>query len=268
TEVGHDSMAPTLVNGYPGAGSYLRTISYEMDMEQIDELIARAQSCEQYIKYECYQSRLLSNPGSDPSWGWWVSRSNLSMDYWGGSYPGSGACACAQLNECQGLPGNTNPCNCDAGFALDGVFDDGFLTHKEHLPVLELRFGDTGTAHDQKWGVHTLGPLRCTSDNLFDNVVTFHEAHETIALPTLGGTPSSDVRFQFKTKQSTGNLLQSTGNEHFVEIKLVSGNTIHFRFSVGSGMQTLEKVTAYPLNDDNWHTLYVERNRKQAILQL
>lgn len=63
TEVGHDSMAPTLVNGYPGAGSYLRTISYEMDMEQIDELIARAQSCEQYIKYECYQSRLLSNPG-------------------------------------------------------------------------------------------------------------------------------------------------------------------------------------------------------------
>lgn len=103
--------------------------------------------------------------GSDPSWGWWVSRSNLSMDYWGGSYPGSGACACAQLNECQGLPGNTNPCNCDAGFALDGVFDDGFLTHKEHLPVLELRFGDTGTAHDQKWGVHTLGPLRCTSDS-------------------------------------------------------------------------------------------------------
>ena len=46
------------------------------------------------------------------------------------------------------------------------------------------------------------------------------------------------------------------------------GNTIHFRFNVGNGIQTLEQVTAYPLNDDQWHTIHVERNRRQATLKV
>ena len=37
---------------------------------------------------------------------------------------------------------------------------------------------------------------------------------------------------------------------------------------MGNGIQTLEKMTAYPLNDDNWHTVHVERNRKQAQLRI
>ena len=97
-----------------------------------------------------------------PSWGWWVGRTNLNMRYWGGSSPGSGKCQCALQNECKrGEP----TCNCDAGLAQDNVFDDGFLRHKEHLPVMELRFGDTGSLNDQKWGEHTLGPLRCYGDS-------------------------------------------------------------------------------------------------------
>ncbi len=46
------------------------------------------------------------------------------------------------------------------------------------------------------------------------------------------------------------------------------GNSLHFRFDVGNGIQTLEKTTAYPLNDDQWHTVHVERNRKQAMLKV
>jgi contactin associated protein-like 2 len=46
------------------------------------------------------------------------------------------------------------------------------------------------------------------------------------------------------------------------------GNSIQFRFDVGNGIQTLEKTTAYPLNDDDWHTLHIERNRKQAMLRV
>lgn len=49
---------------------------------------------------------------------------------------------------------------------------------------------------------------------------------------------------------------------------VVVGNIIQFRFNVGNGIQTLEKMTAYPLNDDNWHTIHVERNRKQARLRV
>lgn len=102
-----------------------------------------------------------------PSWGWWVGRTELIMQYWGGSSPGSKMCACALKNECKTASAGVskNPCNCDAGLPQEDVFDDGYLTHKEHLPVMELRFGDTGTLTDEKWGRHLLGPLRCVGDS-------------------------------------------------------------------------------------------------------
>ena len=37
--------------------------------------------------------------------------------------------------------------------------DSGFLTIKSHLPVKQLRFGDTGGRHEK--GYHTLGKLEC-----------------------------------------------------------------------------------------------------------
>ena len=46
------------------------------------------------------------------------------------------------------------------------------MTYKEHLPVLELRFGDTGSLNDPKRGWHTLGELVCSGDrelNLFND---------------------------------------------------------------------------------------------------
>jgi len=46
------------------------------------------------------------------------------------------------------------------------------------------------------------------------------------------------------------------------------GNIIQFRFDVGNGIQTLEKMTAYPLNDNFWHLVHIERNRKQAMLRI
>ena len=43
---------------------------------------------------------------------------------------------------------------------------------------------------------------------------------------------------------------------------------IQFRFDVGNGIQTLQKETAYLLNDNRWHLVHVERNRKQARLRV
>ncbi len=104
-----------------------------------------------------------SNDPNKPSWGWWVGRTNQNMRYWGGSSPGSGKCKCALKNECRD---NNEFCNCDADKAEEDISDDGFLTHKEHLPVMELRFGDTGSISDMSsWGEHTLDPLRCSGDS-------------------------------------------------------------------------------------------------------
>jgi hypothetical protein len=49
-------------------------------------------------------------------------------------------------------------CNCDAN---DGVLreDSGYLTDKNTLPAMQLRFGDTGSSNE--YGFHTLGKLLC-----------------------------------------------------------------------------------------------------------
>ena len=85
------------------------------------------------------------------------------MDYWGGALPGSRKCECGILGNCADP---TKWCNCDAD--LDTLLEDsGDITEKEHLPVKQLRFGDTGTPVDDKMGRYTLGPLICEGDGKF-----------------------------------------------------------------------------------------------------
>ena len=76
TVIGHDSESRTLVNGYESPGSYNKKIKYDISVEQIFAIIRQSRNCEQFIKYECYNSVLLGN--SD---GWWVSRQDWKMNY-------------------------------------------------------------------------------------------------------------------------------------------------------------------------------------------
>ena len=60
TFIGHDSEAQITVNGYDPPGSYVRSINYATNnMEALEEVIERAQTCRQYIEYKCNNSRLL-----------------------------------------------------------------------------------------------------------------------------------------------------------------------------------------------------------------
>ena len=47
------------------------------------------------------------------------------------------------------------------------LFDSGELTVKEHLPVRQLRIGDTGSPLDGKKARYTLGPLICEGDSKY-----------------------------------------------------------------------------------------------------
>ena len=152
TIVSHDSEAKTLVDGYGSAGSYSRDVSYNgVGKAQLVSLTGVSQKCEQFIKYECYDSRLLyhGNP-----YGWWVSRNGQKMMYWGGATPGSGSCACGMTNSCAT---SGYKCNCDTN-DYNWREDSGLLTDKTTLPVSQLRFGDSNS-----WdkGYHTLGKLKC-----------------------------------------------------------------------------------------------------------
>ncbi|XP_078363595.1 neurexin-4-like isoform X1 [Oculina patagonica] len=157
TVVSHDSEAQTLVNGFEGKGSYSRDVHYTgagvISVAQLAGLTIVSTNCEQFIKYECLNSLLLNNGAKN---GWWVSRNMVAMNYWGGATPADTyKCTCGVTNSCADP---TRGCNCDAN---DSVWrgDSGLLTEKSDLPVMQLRFGDTGSSSEA--GYHTLGKFKC-----------------------------------------------------------------------------------------------------------
>ena len=122
-------------------------------LTQLAKLTRVSLHCEQFIKYECSASVLLSPHWGDP-YGWWVSRDSTKMTYWGGASI-SRKCACGMTNSCAD---SGFGCNCDKN---DYVWreDSGLLTDKTKLPVKQLRFGDAGGNGQE--GYHTLGKLKC-----------------------------------------------------------------------------------------------------------
>lgn len=46
------------------------------------------------------------------------------------------------------------------------------------------------------------------------------------------------------------------------------GNTVQFSYDVGNGAQVIEYRSTNALNDDQWHTVHVEKNRKEAWLRV
>ena len=152
TVIEHDSESRTRVEEYHLPGSYKRKIKYYISMEQIVVIMKQSKNCEQFIKYECYDSAFRYNSAGTYQ-SWWVSRQGSQMNYWGGAAVNSGKCACGMTNSCA----SGWKCNCDAN-DLIWREDSGYLTDKNTLPVAELRFGDT-TGGEK--GYHTLGKLRC-----------------------------------------------------------------------------------------------------------
>ncbi|XP_013388250.1 neurexin-4 [Lingula anatina] len=267
TWVGHQNGQETTVNGFQQPGSYRQAITYDANKHQLDELIRRSDTCRQFIQYKCRQSRLMTNPGIEEgprSYGWWTGRTYQRMYYWGGAAPDTESCQCGITGQCED---KTRLCNCDSS-KLDWTADEGYLSYKEHLPVMELFFGDTGTLTDTKEGKYTLGQLICVNDHFFKNTVTFRKMDAALEFDTLKASESWDIRFQFKTTATTGIFIKNTGASDFIEVRLITANTIYFRFDVGTGIQTLAKITSFPLNNDEWHTVHVERNRKEATLKV
>ena len=153
TVISHDSESRTHVKGYDSPGSYSRDIHYTgASLSQLTSLTKVSLYCEQFIKYECFGSVLLLE---NDIHGWWLSRDSTKMTYWGGASPGSGRCACGMSNSCAD---SRFGCNCDKN---DNAWreDSGLLTDKTHLPVKQVRFGDTDD--DGEEGYHTLGALKC-----------------------------------------------------------------------------------------------------------
>ncbi|KAF8789007.1 G-protein coupled receptor GRL101 like protein [Argiope bruennichi] len=156
TVLHHDLETLTYVRGYESAGAYERNMTYGNATEaHLMALIDSSFSCQQYIKWSCkgamfgfwYPPDLRS---------WWVGRHWKDQYYWGGAETDSWSCGCHPY--CYPTKRNST-CNCDDNPKVKWLHDEGLLLDTSRLPVLGLRFGDTGESNEA--GEHLLGPLKC-----------------------------------------------------------------------------------------------------------
>ena len=156
TVISHDNENRALVDGCDSAGCHSRDIHYTgASLCQLASLTDVSSHCVQFIKYECFHSRL--NFWAASRFGWWVSRNSKVMTCWGGASPDSKECACGRRESCVG----GKRCNCDQNDE-EWREDSGLLTDKSTLPVTELKFGDVGfTGRIDEKGYHTLGKFKC-----------------------------------------------------------------------------------------------------------
>ncbi|XP_062129013.1 neurexin-4 isoform X1 [Drosophila sulfurigaster albostrigata] len=265
TTLSHSQEHTTTVDGFQEPGSFAQSIMYDANQLQIEALLNRSHSCWQRLSYSCHSSRLFNSPseaGNFRPFAWWISRNNQPMDYWAGALPGSRKCECGILGKCNDP---TKWCNCDSN-SLEWTEDGGDIREKEHLPVRAVKFGDTGTPLDEKYGRYTLGPMRCEGDDLFSNVVTFRIADASINLPPFDMGHSGDIYLEFRTTQENAVIFHATGPTDYIKLSLNGGNKLQFQYQAGSGPLGVNVGTSYHLNDNNWHTVSVERNRKEARL--
>jgi len=215
------------------------------------------------------------------------------MNYWGGASEGSQRCACSLSSSQECVSPNVR-CNCDVGDETRELTDSGFITQKEHLPIIKVNFGDTGTLErindtsnsflvkNSKYAKYKIGHLICDGDRLFDNAITFRKIDSGLVTDFFDGEYVSnylanfdsekitiDLKFEFKTSKTFGILISTNGpSGDFLEIRLQSKNEINFSYNSGKGVQVLSIITPYDLNDRNWHLVQIERNRKESVLTL
>ncbi|XP_052755482.1 neurexin-4 isoform X2 [Galleria mellonella] len=262
------AVSGAAVDGHQEPGAFRQDVHYDASRAQLEALLNRSHACTQRLDYACRHSRLLNSPSDEGSFhpfAWWVSRTGQRMDYWAGATPGSRKCACGLLGACIDP---TKWCNCDAEYPYlkpeDFQTDGGEITEKEFLPVKQLRFGDTGSHLDEKEGRYTLGPLMCEGDDLFSNAVTFRISDAVISLPTFDLGHSGDIYFEFKTTKENAVLLHSKGPQDYIKLSIIGGDQLQFQFQVGDTPLGVSVETSTRLADNQWHSVSIERNRKEA----
>lgn len=100
--------------------------------------------------------------------------------------------------------------------------------------------------------------------DLFKNVVTFRIVDATINLPTFDIGHSGDIYFEFKTTIEDAVMIHSKGPTDYIKVSINNGHQIHFQYVAGGGPLTVSVQTSYRLADNRWHSVLVERNRKEA----
>nr|XP_039318679.1 contactin-associated protein-like 4 isoform X2 [Saimiri boliviensis boliviensis] len=261
TIIQHNGSDLTRVRNTHPENPYAGFFEYVASMEQLQATINRAEHCEQELTYYCKKSRLVNKQDGTPL-SWWIGRTNETQTYWGGSSPDLQKCTC-------GLEGNCIDsqyyCNCDADWN-EWTNDTGLLSYKEHLPVTKIVITDTGRPHSE--AAYKLGPLLCRGDRSFWNSASSDTEASYLHFPTFHGELSADVSFFFKTTAPSGVFLENLEITDFIRIELRSPTVVTFSFDVGNGPFEISVQSPTHFNDNQWHHVRVERNMKEASIQV
>ncbi|XP_040838274.1 contactin-associated protein-like 4 isoform X2 [Ochotona curzoniae] len=261
TVIQHNGSDLTRVRHMDPENPHAGLFKYVASMEQLQATINRAEHCEQELTYYCKKSRLVNKQDGAPL-SWWIGRTNETQTYWGGSMSDPRKCTCGVEGTC------IDPqyyCNCDAD-RNEWTNDTGFLSYKEHLPVTKIVVTDTG--RPQSEAAYKLGPLLCRGDRSFWNSASFNTEASYLHFPTFHGELSADVSFFFKTTSSSGVFLENLGITDFIRIELRSPTVVTFSFDVGNGPFEISVQSPSQFNDNQWHHVRVERNVKEASIQV
>lgn len=158
TVITHNKMAETTVGNakLDFSGSFYKhdiTYTASSGLNQIKALIQKSKHCRQYVRFNCFGSKLLNAPRG-PSHAFWLSRDGSRQEYWGGAEPGSKKCACG-MTDPPSCAVKTRFCNCDV-LGETWRVDAGYLSDKRTLPVTGFLF-----AKKSKRSKFALGPLEC-----------------------------------------------------------------------------------------------------------
>ncbi|XP_026975013.1 contactin-associated protein-like 4 isoform X4 [Sagmatias obliquidens] len=257
----HNGSDVTRVRSTNPENPYAGFFDYVASMEQLQATVNRAEHCEQELTYYCKKSRLVNKEDGTPL-SWWVGRTNETQTYWGGSLPDPQKCTCGLEGTCID---SQYYCNCDAD-RNEWTNDTGFLSYKEHLPVTKIVITDTGRPHSA--AAYKLGPLLCRGDRLFWNSASFNTEASYLHFPTFHGELSADVSFFFKTTASSGVFLENLGITDFIRIELRSPAVVTFSFDVGNGPFEISVQSPTHFSDNQWHHVRVERNTREASVQV
>lgn len=111
---------------------------------------------------------------------------------------------------------------------------------------------------------------------LIENVVTFWRQDATLVIPRFNWgwgrernlEDDMDIFFQFRTTVESGTFLHARGLTDELKVVLISPTELQFMFDAGNGPKSLSIHITRPLNDNQWHSVLIERNRKESRLRI
>lgn len=75
---------------------------------------------------------------------------------------------------------------------------------------------------------------------------------------------SGDIYFEFRTTIENAVIFHSKGPTDYIKLTIINGNQLQFQYQAGSGPLAVSVETSNKLGDNEWHSVSVERNRKEA----